>query len=244
MWMHWHAKLVCLSAPWILTWPHSREVTHGLYSESGSSEGVQHNISMCLCDPACPWPEISCLFISFLDWQTVGHSWYLNYCAILNILSYICRAGQCDGMATFGLEDYVFEGGTNTNHKVGEDQVVCVLHSWVQLARVIEGLVTLPAGQIWAVPAPAVIQRVVDCTACSTTHCFWCQWESQPLYTLTHYIYIYPDPWFWVMKYNLKSLGYYYVHLSSKWLTWNGTHFKNAQKVTLNPLNLCQFKIY
>lgn len=72
-----------------------------------------------------------CLFHSLTGRQQVtaaGLMGYLNYRAILNIILYACRVGQCDGMAAFGLEDAVF-GGMNTNHKMGEDQVVCVLHS-------------------------------------------------------------------------------------------------------------------
>ncbi len=59
----------------------------------------------------------------------VGLMWYLNHCAILNTS---CTFAMLDNVAEWhllrhhALKDSVFEGGMNTNHKMGEEQVACV----------------------------------------------------------------------------------------------------------------------
>lgn len=144
-----------------------------------------------LCDPACPWQERSCLFNAFVDWQTTGHSCWSDKGTWTNVPSWTpsCTFAMLDNVEKWhllrhhALKDSVFEGGMNTNHKMGEEQVacvcLCVLHSWVLLAWLIEGQVTLPAGQIWAAPAPAAVQRavlvLVRVPACKHAHWPWAQ---------------------------------------------------------------------
>ncbi len=100
-----------------------------------------HSLCVCTCailrvldrkDPVC----LMHLLTGKLRVTAVGLMWYLNYCAILNTS---CTFAMLDNVAEWHLlrhhplKDSVFEGGMNTNHKMGEEQVacvcLCVLHS-------------------------------------------------------------------------------------------------------------------